>query len=354
MRIVFLSIFLVFCSISDSLAQNVLDIIRKSNELNFKFKGIKTQNVVRQNLYLEAKAKVNFQDSDNFLILITEPSSISGINILTKNGKSSMYFPNENLAFTNVNKKSADFINNIVFNKISDNVDLLKSNYSINLKDDDEILGIPTYVIDIKPFYYGNNNYWITPARKYWISKKNYLIMKEERTWISEYSPFFISQYTEYNNEENNEDLNIDYKSKDRKTYLGFKKKDSETFMESFNTVKEAEAFFKTNFPIPNYLPKGFLLNKIEVLNFYDTKIVVQEYYDGLNKVYLTYRPKPNIFLTLLAGNFSLSLIRKLSDLSYHAPFNYYTKDSGQHIVISFGDLHPDELKKLTESVNIN
>jgi hypothetical protein len=124
--------------------------------------------------------------------------------------------------------------------------------------------------------------------------------------------------------------------------------------MESFNTIKEAEIFFKTNFPSPNYLPKGFSLKKVEVLNFYDTKIIVQEYYDGLSTIYLTYRTKPNIFLTLLAGNFSLSLIRKLSDLSYHAPFNYYTRDSGQNLVISFGDLHPDELKKITDSVNIN
>lgn len=354
MKKIFLSAIFNFFLASTSLAQSPIDIIKKTNEFKSSFKGTKIQNVIRQNLYLEAKAKIDFKDTDNFLISIIEPSSILGINILTKNSKSSIYFPNENLSFTNSEKKASDILNNIVFSKISNDIELLKNNYSINLKQDDEILNIPTYVIEINPLFYGSNNYWITPGRKYWISKKDYIILKEERTWINGYTPFFTSQYIEYNTQTETQDLKINYKSQDRKIYLGQKKKDSETFMEVFSDINDAEKFFNLKFYTPNYIPKGFALKQIEVLNFYDTKIVVQEYYDGLNYIYVTYRTKPNIFLTLIAGNFSLSLIRKLSDLSYHAPFNYYTKDSGQYLLISFGDLYPDELKKVTESININ
>lgn len=320
------------------------------------FIGTKTQRVVRQNLRLEANANIQYADSKNFNITINKPGGISGIKFATNTGRSTIYFPNEKLSFTDALPSSGDMITETIMGRINSDLPLLQKNYNISMKQDDQIATNPTYVIDMRPKpEISGKQYWATPARTFWISKNTFQVLREDRYWAENTEPFFSSQYTEYKpmtySTMPNVKLKLPYNVK--KVPLSIKEADSETYMETFKTPEEAEKKLKQKVLTPKYLPPGFKLREIQALNFYDTKIVIQRYDDGLNSMFMTYRSKPNFFLTLLAGKFSLDLLHKMSDLSYHAPYNYMTRETPENLVISFGDLYPDDLQKVNNSVSI-
>lgn len=320
------------------------------------FTGKKLQKVSRQNLKLESNARIEFVDSNNFNISLTEPSAISGIKFAINSGKSLIFFPFEKLAFTDSVASGGDMITDTVIGKITTEPYLLQKNYIIRKKGDDEVATIPTYVIDIQPLFKRSDGYWGVPARTFWVSKDNFQILREDRYWAEGIEVFFSSQYIDYKSfsylDSPNVRLKIPYDTK--KVWLGSIIDKSETFLESFKTSEEAEKKLNIKVSVPKYLPPGFRLREIEVLNFFDTKLFVEKFDDGLNSIFITYRTKPNFFLTLLAGNFSLNLLHKMSDLSYHAPYNYFSRETKENLVISFGDLYPDELQKVSESLNVN
>ena len=338
---------------------DILSKVPKSNSQSFT--GIKTQRVVRQNLKLEASANIQYADSKNFNVTINKPGGISGIKFATNLGRSTIYFPYEKLSFTDALASSGDMITETIMGKISTDLSLLQKNYNVSMKQDDQIALNPTYVIDIRPKHIrpkpeiGGKDYWSTPGRTFWISKSNYQVLREDRYWSDNTDPFFSSQYTKYDPvayaSMPNVRLKLPYNVK--KVPLAVKSPDSETYMESFKTTDEAEKKLKEKVPAPKYVPPGFKLREVQALNFYDTKIIIQKYDDGLNSMYLTYRTKPNFFLTLLAGKFSLDLLHKMSDLSYHAPYNYMTRETTNNLIISFGDLYPDDLQKVNNSVAV-
>ena len=103
----------------------------------------------------------------------------------------------------------------------------------------------------------------------------------------------------------------------------------------------------------PTYVPEGFILKNVQIGNFFGTRITVLNYEDGLNSMLVAYRPSPNIFVSLLAGTFALSLVKKMGDLSYHAPNNYYGGSKGDQLVLASGGLYPEDLQKVAGSLNL-
>lgn len=350
---------LIFLSVPlSALAETPVEIVNKSiQSKNQSFTGNRVQRVVRQNLRLEANAKIDYVDSKNFNITVNKPGGISGIKFATNSGKSTIYFPYEKLSFVDALASSGDMITDTIMGKITQDLPLLQKNYNITMRPDDQIASSSAYVIDIKPkAEISGKSYWATPAKTFWINKNTYQILREDRSWGENSEPFFSSQYTDYKplsySDSPNVRIKLPYNVK--KVSLGVNKDaETETFMAAFKTVEEAEKSLKQKIAAPKYLPPGFKLREVQALNFYDTRIVIQKYDDGLNSMFVTYRSKPNFFLTLLAGKFSLDLLHKMSDLSYHAPYNYMTRETGENLVISFGDLYPDDLQKVNNSVTV-
>lgn len=339
-------------------AETSTEILTKASQNKGQsFTANRMQRVIRTNLRLEANANIDYVDSKNFSITIKNPGGISGIKASTNYGKSTIYFPYEKLAFIDALASSGDMITDTIMGKISPDLNLLLKNYNVTMKDDDQITSIPTYVIELKPKpEISGQSYWTTPARTFWINKKNYQILREDRSWNENSEPFFSSQYTQYKPLTYSESPNVKIRLpiNVKKVSLGLSKdSETETFMAGFKTVQEAEKVLKQKIEVPKYLPPGFKFREIQALNFYDTRIIIQKYDDGVNSMFVTYRSKPNFFLTLLAGKFSLDLLHKMSDLSYHAPYNYMTRETTENLVISFGDLYPEDLKKVNNSVSV-
>ncbi|MCB1179570.1 MAG: hypothetical protein KDK36_18470, partial [Leptospiraceae bacterium] len=120
-----------------------------------------------------------------------------------------------------------------------------------------------------------------------------------------------------------------------------------------YKTPEALKKSLNTEVKIPKYIPDGYVIEEIQVLNLYDTKLFIEKYTDGLNSMFVSYRTRPNFFLTLIAGNFSLSLLHKIGDLSYHAPYNYFTNETVEHLVVAFGDLYPNDLEKVAKSMDL-
>jgi hypothetical protein len=342
---------------SIAFAVTPLEVINKVNGAKQQsFTGNKFQKVLRQNLRLESNANIEYVNQDNFNITIQKPAGISGIKYAINSGKSTIYFPDEKLSFTDAVPSGGEMITDTIMGKITNNPALLQSNYNITMKADDEVAGNPTYVIQIQPKAINSeNNAWPTPARTFWVSKSNYQVLREDRTWGPQMEAFFSSQYTDYKPVafENSPNVRLKLPYNVKKVVLGEKKEKVETFFETFKTPDEVEKKLKEKVVLPKYIPQGFRLKEIQVLNFFDTKIFIQKYEDGLNALFITYRTKPNFFLTLVAGTFSLNLLHKMSDLSYHAPYNYMSRESQENLIISFGDLYPADLQKVNNSVNV-
>lgn len=338
-------------SVTEIINKNLTEGVKQS------FSGKKVQMTIRRDLRLEAVANVDYVDKDNYTIVMKEPYGISGLNYAINSGKALIHFPYEKLAFADASPTSGDMFGDTILGKMTNDLSLLQKNYNVAMLADDEINGKKTYVIKCTPKdgRNGKNQYWGTPARIYWVNKENFQLMREDRLWGENNEPFFSSSYKEYKTfaYKDSPKVRVKLPSTTKKVFLGNKTPKVETFLESFKTPEDAENKVGEKIALPKYLPDGFKLNEIMVLNFYDTKIIVEKFNDGLNSMFTTYRTKPNMFLVLMAGSFSLPLIQKMSDLSTNAPFNYLGRETKENLIISFGDLYPDDLKAVNESLDL-
>ncbi|MEK7433385.1 MAG: hypothetical protein AABZ74_09660 [Cyanobacteriota bacterium] len=352
---------LVFFNTSISYAQNlsVSEILNNSLTKGTKqsFSGKKVQMTIRKDLRLEAIANVDYVDKENLNITMKSPIGVFGINYQIYKNESLIHFPYEKLSFTDAPATSGDMMTDTIIGKITNEYPLLEQNYDISLLPDDQILGKECYVVKITPKVgrNGNNSYWGEPGKTFWINKDNFQTMREDRYWLDGIEPYFSSQYKEYKplSYKDSPKVRVKLPATTKKIVLGSKKEKVETFLEIYKTPEEIEKKLKTTVSVPSYLPNGFKLREIMVMNFYDTKIIIEKFDDGLNSLFVTYRTKPNIFLVLTAGSFSIPLIQKMSDLSLNAPYNYKGKETNENLIISFGDLYPEDLTKINDSLNL-
>jgi len=306
------------------------------------FTGIKNQQVIRQDMTLNAKADVVFMNKNNFQITLKDPISVNGIMFYTDDSKLVAYLP-DSLYFFNTSKTGIDIPIEVILGKVTNDITLLENNYSAVLMNNDKIGKRNTYVLDLQP-----RNGFNTPGRRYWIDQENYQILRQERYWDPNYASYFTSYYEEINFENVSK---ISFTPKSNIKNIDFNPK-KDNFFESYINAANAEKSCKQKIFLPSTLPSGFLLKDIQVIRLFETNIIMLYYSDGLNSLWVTYRKEANFFLTLAAGIFSLSLLQKLGDLSYHIPYNYYSNKKDNNLVIAFGDLFPEDMEKVVNSLS--
>lgn len=330
---------------------------------NIGFSGKRTLLVKRQNSKdLEATAEIEYADRNNYLAKITGPTEIHHIEFRMVNGINSAFFPDEKLFLFNGGKNTSYMPERIILSTLTSDPKLLFENYTIQRQPDGNEALNPVYVLDFIPKHsFENQKYKLvmTPRRRYSIDKQTFHILREQRFW-DEYkngqytnSPTFFAD-AKYNifTKQPIKPAITEFKSAEKLNRVDLGGKEKNSFL-SYASVAEAEAQEKMKINYPTYLPIGFKLKDIQVFTLFGSRIQLLNFSDGLNDLMITIRPQQNAFVTLLAGAFSLNLIKKVSDLSHQAPFNYHPIESDTKIAIVFGDVYPIQLQKVATSLSL-
>lgn len=306
------------------------------------FNGKRIHKLVRQDLSLKAVMKIAYRDSSNYKVSILEPGSMAGMNLWLDDNKASLLFNTENLMFRNDGPVGSYEAASTIFGNITPDIQLLKNNYRMELQESDVVALYPCYVLKLTP-----KKGYFTPGHRFWINKENGQIMKEQRTWGDDLEPYFTSYYEDYSTAKS-VDTTVNPPAGVHAVDLKAREKNS---LIMHRTIADAEAAVGGKVALPTYIPDGFVLHNIQFASFFGTRITLLNYTDGLNWLFISYRPKPNMFVTMMAGAFALSLIDKMNQLSFQAPYNYYGAEKNNNLIFSYGDLYPYDLKRVGESI---
>lgn len=350
------------------------ELIKRLNQptTGMGFKGKRTLKVTRhdpktdQDIFQIATADIVYADRNNYDLHITGPMSILNIDFNMKNGVNSVYFPDEQLFLTQGGQNTSYMPERVILGSFSPRTDLLQQNYEIKiLKEHDNSVAItPAYVVEFVPKNTaigrdGKTRIAMVPRRRYWLDETSMLVLKEERYWDSvtpdgkwnfSPSPYAVGYYDQYQKIPKPIVPALAPTGQVNKVVLSGKEKNSFLTYKTAAEAAKAEGI-KISEPPPAQMPKGFVLKDIQVFTLFGARIQILNYTDGLNDMMITIRPKQNAFVTLMAGAFSLSLIKKISDLSAQAPNNYYSNESDKSIGVVFGDMHPDVLYQVATSM---
>lgn len=310
------------------------------------FKATRSQQVIRQDMVLHADAKVDFASPSRYQIALTNPKEINGLNLVLDQNKMTAYFPKEKLLFQSDIPAGSEEVKDLIMGKLTDDPSALSRNYKVTLAPEMDVVALyPCYKLILEPIHGLGPS--APPGRRIWVAKETGVIMKEERYWSPDMASYFISEYSNFSTAAPTIALTIPREANKLKLTKG-----SPTTMVRYASIEAAKADGKTLFQ-PAKVPDGFKLKAVDVMSLYGTDIVLLRYNDGLNNLVVTYRTKNNAFLTLMAGAFALSLVDKISALSYHAPNNYAVVEKGDTYVYAYGDLWVDALKQVADSVPI-
>lgn len=313
------------------------------------FWGKRVQLLTRQHLNLRAEMKVFVQDGKNYRVTVQAPDALAGVNLWMKENRTNVYFPMESLLFRNDNPTGSNEAATTIFSQLT-NPQLLMRNYDLKILEGSDTLNdivalTPCYILEAIP-----KRGYSVPGHRFWISRDTYQVLKEERTWSKGATPYFTSFYEDYIP---SKQVDVEIKDLPQKlSTIALERNKDNSFVE-YKTVEAAEAAVKSKVPLPKYVPNGFQLHGIQFGNFFGTRITQLHYTDGLNWMFVSYRPKPNMFLTLMAGAFALSLVDKFSSLSYQAPYNYAGTEKNGQLLYSYGDLYPDDLNRVLASIDL-
>lgn len=311
------------------------------------FKATRTQQVIRQDMVLHADAKVDFVTGSRYQIALTNPNEINGLNLVLDQNKLTMFFPKEKLLFQSDIPAGSEEAKDLILGKLTDDPAALARNYKVTLAPESDIVAMyPCYKLILEPTAgLGPNS---PPGRRLWVAKETGVIMKEERYWSNDMASYFMSEYTNFSRSQAPQ-VKLTIPKEANKLKLA---KGAPTNMTRYANLAAAKADGKTIYA-PARVPQGFSLKAVDVMSLYGTDIVLLRYNDGLNNMTVTYRTKNNAFLTLMAGAFALSLVDKISALSYHAPNNYAVIEKGDTYVYAYGDMWVDALKQIADSVPV-
>ena len=325
---------------------DVLTLVGR-NDGKTRYQGKRTQQCIRQDMVLDSEAKIDFVDNDNYQINVQNPKEIKGLNLVLDKGKMNVFFPGETLLFQNDNPVGSDEIKDLVLGRLTADQQALMQNYKVTLEPELDVVALyPCYKLTMEPADgYGPQS---PPGHRFWVARETGVIMKEERFWGADQAAYFMSRFDTLSLTARPAiALQLPPKVNKLKLATG-----TATEMRRFATPAEARAAGKKIY-LPTEIPNGFKLRNVDVMTLYGTDIVLLRYNDGLSNMVVTYRTKPNMFLTLMAGAFALSLVDKISKLSYHAPNNYAVIEKGDYLVYGYGDLWVDTLKSVANTVNV-
>lgn len=348
------------------------ELIRKMSQptTGMGFKGKRTLKVTRhdpkndQDIIQLATADIVYADRNNYDLHITGPQSIVGIDFNMKNGVNSVYFPDEQLFLTQGGLNTSYMPERVILGSFSPRTDLLQQNYNIKiLNANGAINNVSAYQVEFQPRQKGlaldgKTQIAMVPRRIYWLAQNSLQVLKEERywdnvnpdgSWSFSTSPYAVGYYDTYTPIPKPIVPNLAPTGSINKVVLSGKEKNS--FL-TYKTIDEAQKAEGITISQPTQLPSGFQLKDIQVFTLFGARIQILNYTDGLNDMMITIRPKQNAFVTLMAGAFSLNLIKKISDLSAQAPNNYYSNESNSRIAVVFGDMHPHVLQRVATTLS--
>jgi hypothetical protein len=309
------------------------------------FEGQKQLEVSRLNSEpLRATANIRYADRQNYSLQISAPMGIAGIHFHMSKGVNSAFFPDEKLFLHAGGKDTSDMPESIILGQLTDNFQLLKQNYTAADVSEDFVTANPVWVLDFIP-----KNGFMTPRRRYWVEKETFQVLREERYWGTDQPAYSTAFYLTFKKQDKAVVI-APLLAPDGVNMVNLSGKEKNTFL-SYSSVADAEKKAQIKINYPTYIPTGFQLKYIQVFTIFGARIQLMNFTDGLNDLTITIRPQQNAFVTLLAGAASLNLIKKISDLSYQAPNNYFSRNGAKNVAVAFGDLHPDELKKVAESL---
>ncbi len=339
-----------------ALAITPLELMDKvqANQGRVSFQGLRVQKLVRQSDTYNASMRVHYRDGKNYRVVIEDPGKLTNVNLWLKENRASVYFPDENLLFKNDNASGASEVSSTILGEITTAPDLMFKNYNLSVLRDEQVqtwnlpvavAGRACHVLDITP----KGGYYV-PGHRFWIAKDNFQIMREDRSWGYGADPYFKSYYEDFAPTGTLEleqriprDINaVELKSTSRENSFVF-----------YKTVAEAEKAIGAKLPTPAVLPQGFGLHGVEVSIFYGTRMVLLSYTDGMNWMFTRYRPSPNLWVTLVAGAYAAKLVDKFMELTIQSPYNYYGSEKGEFILFTYGDLYPEQLQKVGDSLQL-
>ena len=324
----------------------VLALVARSDGRT-KFTGKRSQQVIRQDMILDADAKVDFIDNQNYAIGLQNPADIKGLNLVVEKNRLTAFFPKETLLFQSDTHAGADEVKDLVMGNLTTDQAAITRNYTVTVAPEMDIVALyPCYKITAEPARgFGPQS---PPGHRFWVARENGLVMKEERYWGADQAAYFVSKYDQLSlSAKPSLALTLPKQVNRLRLQAG-----TPTEMRRFPTVEAARAAGKKVFA-PSSIPAGFVLRSVDVMGLYGTDIILLRYNDGLSNMVVTYRTKPNAFLTLMAGAFALSLVEKISALSYHAPNNYAVIEKGDYLIYAYGDMWVDTLKSICNTVPV-
>ncbi|MBM3266082.1 MAG: hypothetical protein FJZ01_00410 [Candidatus Sericytochromatia bacterium] len=329
----------------------------RQNQGKVSFQGLRTQKLTRQADSYHAAMRVHYRDAKNLRVIIEDPGKLTNVNLWLKENRASVYFPDENLLFRNDNPSGANEVTATILGEITTNPDLLYRNYMLTVMTPEAlqkeslpsaIAGRDCHVLDIIP----KGGFYV-PGHRYWIAKDNHQIMREDRTWAIGIEPYFQSQYTEFTPTGT---LDLEQRVPRDINQIELKTGSRENAFVFYKTIAEAEKAIGGKLATPGNVPPAFVLHGVEVSTFYATQMVLISYTDGLNWLYVRYRPADNLWVTLLAGAFAAKLADKFMELAIQSPYNYYGVAKGEKkefAVFTYGDLYPEQLQKVGDSMQL-
>jgi hypothetical protein len=326
----------------------------QENQGKVSFQGLRIQKLVRQTENYHAAMRVHHKDSSNLRVVIEDPGKLTNVNMWLKENRATVFFPDENLLFRNDNPSGASEVTATILGQIATDTDLLYKNYNLSIVDPDRlaqqalpiaIAGRDCHVVDITP----KDGFYV-PGHRYWVAKDNFQIMREDRAWGIGIDPYFKSYYEDF---APTGTLQLEQRIPRDTNSVELKTGSKENAFVFYKSVADAEKALGSKLATPTVLPQGFKLAGVEVSIFYGTRMVLVSYTDGLNWLYVRYRPAPNMWVTLLAGAYATKLVDKFMELAIQSPYNYHGAEKGDFIIFSYGDLYPEQLKKVTESIQL-
>lgn len=325
---------------------DVLALVAR-NDGRTRFTGKRSQQVIRQDMILDADAKIDFIDNQNYQISLQNPKDIKGLNLMLEKNRLTAFFPKETLLFQSDSAVASDEVKDLVMSNLTTDQAAIMRNYKVSVDPEADVVALfPCYKVTAEPTRgFGPQS---PPGHRFWVSRENGIIMKEERFWGADQAAYFVSKYEQLSLSAR-PTLGITLPKQVNKLKL---QTGTPTEMRRFASVEAARAAGKKIYT-PSEVPQGFTLRAVDVMSLYGTDIVLLRYNDGLSNMVVTYRTKPNAFLTLMAGAFALSLVEKISALSYHAPNNYAVIEKGDYLVYAYGDLWVDTLKAICGTVPV-
>ncbi len=261
-------------------------------------------------------------------LLYVSPSRLKGRMVLDDGSSRKDYIPDEKKlrVYPSLNSRSMQ-------QERQNNLNLLAANYTISRQRDEFILGRPSYVISVMPKSPGN------PRLDIWIDKKTYFPLKKQR-YNAEGKLIVSSSFIPF-------DLRKEvFRERVYQSVRRIRGKRKAVLSPRSYTLDEVGRMVKYHLGVPEYLPRGYILRGVDLLD--EGKTAKLTYTDGLGVICLFQRPRVNIkmrsFEKLRFGNLEGKLRAREDEKTL-----VWNKSGVTFILM--GDILKKELGRIAESV---